>query len=486
MTRRAWSQAMDDVDELMDQPDARRNRLPTTFYDDHLGDVSRYGDDLLRSLTGRNPDLLDAADEVASEQRSRLFLISRQQRLAHTLLGYLRQESAPPCLGDCTNHGIWLLVTLPSNADNADEADVETLLDQLEGMGADVLLYLIDPALGWSSEDTTWVARLRTLGAPLLPLIVAPRCAAPGSVDSQPGSIASRSEQDALAANIHRQIGIKPIFVEIDGAFVSEDGDAPSDRGRKPPADVVALMQRIVSLRPRVAVALAQDIAWCRPILARRIIRTGALFTALLSAQPVPLLDLPFQVMLQWKVALQLAAIYGRPGLDYRSGEMIGTIAWNLAIRFAMQQLARLVPVAGWLLSAAIGGVSTALLGHALVTIYENEDRWDLERQRQRVLERAGAAVAPVRAASVRAAGAVHTQSEALAQRVSRMGKAIHTAWWKKAPPADPAWTEPHDQNGTPMAEESCSAQVDEIGPDVRTIAVVNLEPTYRHTNGSR
>jgi uncharacterized protein (DUF697 family) len=130
----------------------------------------------------------------------------------------------------------------------------------------------------------------------------------------------------------------------------------------------VALVQRIVALRPRVAVALAQDIAWCRPILARRIIRTGALFTALLSAQPVPLLDLPFQVVLQWKVALQLAAIYGRPGLDYRSREMVGTIVWNLLIRFVMQQAVRLAPVVGWLLSALIGGVSTALLGHALIT----------------------------------------------------------------------------------------------------------------------
>jgi uncharacterized protein (DUF697 family) len=320
-----------------------------------------------------------------------------------------------------------------SNRANMDEEDVETLLDHLSGMGADVLLYLIDPALGWSSEDTTWVARLRTLGAPLLPLIVATRCAAPDQVDNQPGSAASRGEQDALAASVHQQIGIKPIFVEIDDAAASDAGVAPPDRGRKPPADVVALMQRIVSLRPRVAVALAQDIAWCRPMLARRIIRTGALFTALLSAQPAPMLDLPFQVMLQWKVALQLAAIYGRPGLDHRSSEMIGAIAWNLAIRFAMQQLARLAPVAGWLLSAAIGGVSTTLLGHALVTIYENEDRLDWERQGRRALRRASTVVAPVRAASTRAVDAVHTHADALAQRVRRMSRAIHPTWWKKA-----------------------------------------------------
>lgn len=432
-----------------------------------FGDVGRYADGLLQSLTGRNPDLLEAAGEVAADQTARICVVSPQRELAQRFLACLRRDAVPPWRGPYVHHGVWMLVALPAGDPDDDagatanaerdgwgeeSADAgEQLLGRLGEFPPDIVLYLAAAGQAWRAEDTAWVARLRTLGAPLLPVLV--------EIDDNPvppeletAAAASPEEaRGALAATVRQLVGVKPAFVTID------QPPARSGAHDQPPADVAALVQRIAALRPRVALALAQDVAWCRPMLAQRIIRTGALFTALVSAQPAPLLDLPFQVALQWKVAMQLAAIYGRPGLDYRSREMMGTIAWNLLFRFVMQQAARFVPVMGWLISAGIGWISTTLLGHGLVAIYENEDRWNLEQQRQRVLARANAAVAPVQAASARTGDAVHRQAVVLAARMGQIGAAVRRLWRRnkgdevEAPPVDEA-------TGTPAAHETSQA----------------------------
>ena len=122
----------------------------------------------------------------------------------------------------------------------------------------------------------------------------------------------------------------------------------PIGHGGELPADVIALVERILAQRPKLGIPLAQEIPGCRPLIAQRAIRSGVLMTTLLGAQPIPLLDLPLQVALNWKLALQLAAIYGRPGLDHRSREMVGTVLWNLALRYVIQQVLKLAPVLGW------------------------------------------------------------------------------------------------------------------------------------------
>jgi uncharacterized protein (DUF697 family) len=474
MAKQSWRAWPDPVVGQAGEYEQWRGGSPSPSFYEEFSAAGRYSDDLLRSLNGRNPDLLDAAEEVAAEQRVQIVLVSRTPHLPAALLAGLRQTAVTPASGRIDPQGIWLLATAPGapdaapGAESAPFAEAESdaagdLLARLGGSDPDILLYLVAHSTGWCAEDTVWVAQLRTLGAPILPVVVTMADAgSPADADPQAAPAA-----ELLAASIQRQAGVKPSWVRIGAA----DGDAMSRGDRQPPADSVALVQRVVALRPRVAVALAQDIAWCRPILARRIIRTGALFTALLSAQPVPLLDLPFQVVLQWKVALQLAAIYGRPGLDYRSREMVGTIVWNLLIRFVMQQAVRLAPVVGWLLSAVIGGVSTALLGHALITIYENEDRWDLAQQRQQAQARAAAAVTPVRAASAHVVGALRTQRAALSQRVGAAAAALRAHRPHKVNGELVAQTPPE-----PPAVVSATATAD-LPP---TLPVVNLAPSTR------
>lgn len=93
----------------------------------------------------------------------------------------------------------------------------------------------------------------------------------------------------------------------------------------------------------------------------------------MVGIEPIPIIDLPLQVALQWKVILQIAAIYGRPGLDVRSKEMASTIGLSVARSMVTQQLVKLVPVVGWLLSGLSSGLSTWPIGHAFLRYYERD-----------------------------------------------------------------------------------------------------------------
>jgi|GEM_PF-1943877 len=160
--------------------------------------------------------------------------------------------------------------------------------------------------------------------------------------------------------------GERPVRVRL-GPDADEEGEAP--------ADVLALVARILERCSRLAIPLAQEIPPCRPMIADRVIRHAALTAALLGAEPIPLLDLPLQVAVHWRMALQLAAIAGHGTLDYRSREMIGTVAWNLGLRRLIQQVLKLVPVLGWAASAGLSGLATWLLGNGLWRYFEGEEQ---------------------------------------------------------------------------------------------------------------
>ncbi len=73
---------------------------------------------------------------------------------------------------------------------------------------------------------------------------------------------------------------------------------------------------------------------------------------------------------MQRRMAQTLAAIYGQPPPGLVSGEGVGLLSAGLALRYATQQLVRLAPGVGWLLSGVLSGVSTWLLGRTLLLHY--------------------------------------------------------------------------------------------------------------------
>lgn len=329
---------------------------------------SGLGGGLWQGLLGRSLEMAEVQEEVAAEQQGRLAIIGPDQALNRLLLARLRQQPPVPGTEQICREGFFTLVQLPespsptltdgteqSQADGPDWRAAEYELhpqDLVETvMDHDVLIYLFPAQAGWQAQDAHWYARLRAAHVPLLPVAVLP------TESDQEGWCG-----DEFSKSMRDRLGVRPAMMDL-GDPTQWDGTDADDH-------VLALVQRMLALRPRLAVALAQEIPACRTLIAQRVIRTGALMTLLLGSEPIPLLDLPLHVATQWKVALQLAAIYGRPGLDYRSREMAGTIAVNLVVRHLAQQALKLVPLVGWLLSGLLSGISTWLMGQALVRHY--------------------------------------------------------------------------------------------------------------------
>lgn len=342
------------------ESDADRTK-PTRNWRSHLPGFG------LGSLSGYQSEISGAQEAVANEQQSRVALVSRAPEAATILLGLLRQESPVPIVEGIGREGFFTLIPLVEQA-GVTESDIH-----LEGVGYsdawplgsddpvqtagehDLILYVSDDAAHWFDEDARWFSRLRATRVPILPVL----CQQAGG----------ESPDEQTLEALRRKLGIRPVIVRY-----TEGGQEDSQQLL---GDLVA---RMLAIRPRLAIPLAQESPVFRRSIAARVIRTGALMTLLLGTEPIPLLDLPFHIALQWKVALQLAAIYGRPGLDYRSREMAGTVLFSLLVRQIAGQLIKLIPVVGWLLSGILSGLSTFLMGEALVRYYEEELHFSLPR----------------------------------------------------------------------------------------------------------
>ncbi len=325
---------------------------------------------VLRGLTGRSMEIAEVQAEVAAECRGQILVVGRCDATVRQLLAQLRGQPPVPPAGPVYREGFFTLATLPATAaprgPSADGSRAETAWATEEwvdlGREADVLLYVFRRDPGWQADDARWYARLHATGLPLVLVEadLAPDHPALRADQTTPDREAAEAADGSAAA----PAGDRAVQVRL------SDIDAP---GGGLSADVLALVERILTQRPKLGIPLAQEIPGCRALIAQRAIRSGMLMTTLLGAEPIPLLDLPLQVALNWKLALQLAAIHGHPGLDHRSREMIGTVLWNLTLRYVTQQVLKLAPVLGWVGSAALSGAGTWVLGNALVRYYQVE-----------------------------------------------------------------------------------------------------------------
>lgn len=346
-------------------------------------------------LLDRSPELIDAADQVAAEQRGSVLIVAQQGDHCRWLLAQLRRQPPVPRFRHLAREGLFTLACLSGpqsvQADSGEEAGIfdwrssedefDLIADDL--LNADLVLFVVDNEQqlenGQAACDTRTFARLRASGTPVLPILLLGECARTGG-----------EQGEAL----RRLLGVQPVLLAAPHALWDEQGE--SAPGSTHQEDLLRLIERMLLLRPRLAIPLAQEAPFCRRLIANRVIRTGAWMTALVGLEPIPIIDLPLQVALQWKVVLQLAAIYGRPGLDVRSKEMASTVGASVLMRLLTQQLVKLLPLVGWMLSGLVSGLSTLLIGHAFVRMYEYDRVVDLRAAGSALQHGARRTLAPV------------------------------------------------------------------------------------------
>jgi uncharacterized protein (DUF697 family)/GTPase SAR1 family protein len=216
------------------------------------------------------------------------------------------------------------------------------VLDPLELANmVDLLVYVLDGAAGVQAADYRWVGRLRRLGVPLLVVL---------------------NKSDLIAADLaSRQAEIEARLATNALPISALAGTSVSDQ----------LLPKMINVCPNLIVALGRELPGFRSQAAERLIRRAALVNALVALEPLPLLDLPIQIITLTGLVLRIAAIYDRPPSDVRRREVVAAVAGGFAGRYAAQQAAKLVPVAGWLISCFIGWSCSWGLGRAAVAYVE-------------------------------------------------------------------------------------------------------------------
>jgi small GTP-binding protein len=132
------------------------------------------------------------------------------------------------------------------------------------------------------------------------------------------------------------------------------------------------LLPRLVNAHTSLAVALGRALPAYRRHAANKVIRNAALVNALIGAEPIPGLDIPFLLAVQGQMVLRLAAIYGQPMSAQHARELMATIAGGLALRFLAGALAKFVPGPGWILSGAIASAGTWAIGQVAALYFEH------------------------------------------------------------------------------------------------------------------
>ena len=298
---------------------------------DSLGDLGRWD---------------ELAAEVTQEGQGRVVIAGLPQSGKRTLLNRLRGWDMTPVWKPISpeqaegigleSYGSFLLADL-TQPEGGRLVDGEELLLMLGDPA--LVLYVIDAGRGVLPADYRWVALLRAGGRPILVAF---------------NNITDCEDQAAAVAEAARRLGTTVIPISAASGLNVED----------------KLLPALLNAVPRLAVPLGREIQGIRQLAARRIIRQAALFAGILGAQPIPLLDLPFQIMLQSGMVMRVGASFGHAPGGGLNREIIATVAGALAFRYLAQSVVKLVPLVGWVAGGALATASTLLIGEAAIQYY--------------------------------------------------------------------------------------------------------------------
>ncbi len=278
--------------------------------------------------------------EVDRENQARITLAGAAGTGKRTLLHRLT-GSGINALRDAeetiTQLGLFSIVDAPQAHDAASFDPLAALTD------ADVVVWLLDATAGLRAFEHEWICRMRSSGRPLIVAL--------NKIDVVPSATTAAACSVALAAPVI------PISAGTGEGVLT------------------ALLPRVADTSPQLNTALGREVPAWRPHATQRVTERAALLSGLVGVEPVPLLDLPFQVMLQLRLVMRIAAIHGEPQSDRYSRELIATMVGGAALRYAGQQVAKTVPLLGWAASGALAAGGTWAIGKAAEAYFANGKR---------------------------------------------------------------------------------------------------------------
>ncbi|MDP9454335.1 MAG: DUF697 domain-containing protein [Actinomycetota bacterium] len=180
------------------------------------------------------------------------------------------------------------------------------------------------------------------------------------------------------------------------GAEVSFSGRGVEDEDRVTLSTVTEEAVR-AELAPRLVSALDEDYlvplakgyALFRRAACEEIVRKNARQNAVIGVLPIPGADMPAITANQGRMVLNIAAAYGEELTMERARELVGVLAAGFGLRAVSRQVLKLVPVAGWAASGAIGYAGTVAMGRAAILYFERGGVQPGPGERSEILRRA-------------------------------------------------------------------------------------------------
>ncbi len=242
--------------------------------------------------------------------------------------------------------GVFVLADLPSRLEESGLSSPALMMNLCDPA---LVVYLLDATTGVTADDYRWVAALRATGKPLL--VVLNKCDLAG-------------DETTITQEANEKLGMPVIPIS---AHTGHNVEA-------------RLLPAMLDAVPRLAVPLGRELRSLRRHAARRVIRQAALLSGVVGAQPVPLLDLPFQVMIQVGVVMRVGAAYGYVPTGSLNREVVGTVVGTLGIRYLALALVKFIPFVGWAVAGLLSGAMTFLIGEAAICYYEVDAQVPLSR----------------------------------------------------------------------------------------------------------
>lgn len=170
---------------------------------------------------------------------------------------------------------------------------------------------------------------------------------------------------------------------EASGVEVSFSGEAVEDAQEEVSLSDITEKAVLQELAPRLVGSLHEDhlVALGRgyPIFRRavcwKLIHKNARQNGVIGALPIPGADMPAIAANQGRMVLGIAAAHGEEISLNRARELLGVLAAGLGLRALARQILKLVPVAGWAASGAIGYAGTLAMGRTAIRYFERDQK---------------------------------------------------------------------------------------------------------------
>lgn len=290
-------------------------------------------------------DWREAQDEIAGELDRKIAIVgmpnSGKSTLFNTLEGQYHSYVSPEA--GATKEfvrgafGPFALIDTPGHLPEMQRQAIDE---------ASAVLYLLDATQGVRPRDTEVIQQLRD-GEKSFVIALNKTDLLAGDVDE----LAAR-----VAARLH-VTDVTPISAQT-GDNVAEE-----------------LIPAIINTSPEAALVLGRLLPQYRRRAANKLVRNAALVSLAAGLQPIPLVDIPILLSNQIRMTLRIAAVYGEPVTAAHLREIMTTVAGGLVMRYLAEELAKVAPIAGDLVSGAIAAAGTYALGQVAIEYFENGKR---------------------------------------------------------------------------------------------------------------